>query len=68
MDECRCEQLNVLSGDVARDLRRRHLESAGIDGMGRALHRCPDTGIEWLEERDPTGYSGDTVVLRRRTR
>jgi hypothetical protein len=68
MDVCRCEQLNVLSGDVARELRKRHLEPAGADGMGRAVHRCPDTGIEWLEEREAVGYSGDAIVLRRRLR
>jgi hypothetical protein len=65
MVRCRCEVLNVMSGAVARDYRRTHLEQVRIDGMGRPVHRCEGTGIEWAEERSRTGYADDATVLRR---
>jgi hypothetical protein len=65
---CRCQVLNVMSGEVARDYARRHLEEARTDGMGRTVHRCPDTEIEWAEERSGTGYGDDVTVLRRLAR
>jgi hypothetical protein len=65
---CRCEVLNVLSGDVAREYTTRHLTRSRTDGMGRTVHRCDETEIEWIEEREPSGYGDDVIVLRRATR
>lgn len=65
---CRCEVLNNLAGAVARDYARRHLDRTRTDGLGRSVHRCPDTGVDWTEERSATGYGDDVVVLRRLTR
>lgn len=62
---CRCAVLNVMSGDLAREYVRLHLDPAGTDGMGRAIHRCPEAGQSWVEEREPGGYGDDVVVLRR---
>jgi hypothetical protein len=67
MSDCRCQTLNVVSGDLAPTWCAA-TSSTGVDGMGRAVHVCPDTGTEWVEERDPTGYGDDVVVLRRRGR
>jgi hypothetical protein len=63
--ECRCEVLNVMSGDLARQYTRTHLEVSRVDGLGRTIHRCEATGLEWLEERSASGYGDDVVVLRR---
>ena len=65
MATCRCDALNVMSGEVARDYLRGHLDRARTDGLGRTVHRCDESDIEWLEERDATGYGDDTTVLRR---
>ena len=68
MTPCRCDVLNVMSGDVARDYITSHLEQVRVDGVGRPVHRCGDTGIEWTEERSASGYSNDAIVLRRGSR
>ncbi|MEX2562486.1 MAG: hypothetical protein WD358_04450 [Nitriliruptoraceae bacterium] len=68
MQECRCRHLNVLSGAVAHDYARLHLEQRKTDGMGRRVLSCPDLHVEWVEEREPAGYGDDVVVLRRLTR
>jgi hypothetical protein len=65
---CRCEVLNVLSGEVARDYLRTHLERDRLDGMGRTVHRCEGSGVEWVEDRSGSGYGDDVTVLRRLTR
>ena len=57
-----------MSGEVARDYVRRHLVRTRFDGLGRQVHRCEETGIEWAEERSGTGYGEDVTVLRRLTR
>lgn len=62
---CRCAVLNVMSGEVARDYVRQHLDRDRTDGMGRTLYRCPQEGVGWVEEREPGGYGQDVVVLRR---
>ena len=62
---CRCQVLNVMSGDLARDYARHHLDADGTDGMGRVVYRCPDHDVGWVEEREPNGYGDDVVVLRR---
>ncbi len=62
---CRCAVLNVMSGNVARDYVRQHLDPDRTDGMGRQVYRCPEMGLTWLEEREPGGYGSDVVVLRR---
>ncbi len=65
MVACRCAVLNGLSGAVARDYVATHLERRRIDGMGRQVHACPDSEVEWTEERQPEGYGEDVLVLRR---
>lgn len=62
---CRCAVLNNLSGAVAADYARKHLDRARTDGLGRVVHRCADTGVDWTEERSSTGYGEDVLVLRR---
>jgi hypothetical protein len=62
---CRCRVLNVMSGALAREYRDAHLGTERTDGMGRAVLRCPDTGIEWVQEVSATGYGQDIAVLRR---
>jgi hypothetical protein len=64
MVSCRCEVLNVMSGEVARDYARKHLHEDRTDGMGRPVLRCPTSEVEWVEDRSPGGH-GDAVVLRR---
>ncbi|MFO7961458.1 MAG: hypothetical protein R6U94_10975 [Nitriliruptoraceae bacterium] len=54
-----------MSGDVASEYLRYHLEVERTDGMGRRVHRCADSGVSWIEERRPSGYGGDVIVLRR---
>lgn len=65
---CRCAVLNNLSGAVAREYAHKHLDRVRTDGMGRRVHRCPDTAVEWTEEHRIEGYGDDVVVLRRRDR
>lgn len=65
---CRCTVLNNLSGAVASDYVRRHLDHARTDGLGRSVHRCPETGVDWTEERSASGYGDDVLVLRRNLR
>lgn len=65
---CRCRVLNVMSGEVARDYIRHHLDLERTDGMGRRVFRCPEREVSWVEEREPNGYGEDVVVLRRARR
>lgn len=65
MSPCKCRNLNVVSGDMARDYVASHLDHTRIDGMAPAVYRCGGTDIEWVEEREPTGYNDDAIVLRR---
>lgn len=65
---CRCAVLNNLSGEIADEYTRKHLDRSHTDGMGRNVHRCPDTEVVWTEERRREGYGDDGVVLRRRDR
>lgn len=65
MITCRCEVLNVMSGDVARDYARVHLQQSRTDGMGRPVLRCQETDMEWVEERTGAGYGDDVMLLRR---
>lgn len=65
MVACRCELLNVMSGAVATDYLREHLDEVRDTGHGRVLYRCPDTGIGWTEDRRAEGYGDEVVVLRR---
>jgi hypothetical protein len=68
MGTCRCEVLNVMSGAVATDYTRLHLDQVRTTGNGRMLYRCPDTGISWTEDRKAEGYGDEVVVLRRNKR
>lgn len=65
MGTCRCAVLNVMSGEVAREYLRVHLQHDRTDGMGRNVHRCEESGVDWVEERKPGGYGEDVTVLRR---
>lgn len=65
---CRCTVLNNLAGAVAAEYARKHLDRSRTDGMGRTVHRCPDTEVEWTEEHRVEGYGDDILVLRRRGR
>ena len=62
---CRCGVLNVMSGNVAREYARYHLEVERTDGVGRQVHRCAESGVTWIEERSQTGYRDEVMVLRR---
>ena len=68
MVQCRCDVLNVMSGEVARDYVRTHLQPSRADGMGRDVHRCAETGQEWVEDRSGSGYRDDVMLLRRLSR
>ena len=65
MGTCRCEVLNVMSGAVATDYVRTHLDEVRATGNGRVLYRCPDTGIGWTRDSKAAGYGDEVVVLRR---
>lgn len=65
METCRCDVINVLSGPVAQDYLAGHLATDRTDGLGRQVHRCPHTGVEWVVDRSPDGYAEDVLVLRR---
>lgn len=68
MVTCRCEVLNVMSGAVASDYARQHLDPVRSPGNGRVLYRCPETGIGWSQDRAAHGVDDETVVLRRDAR
>ncbi len=61
MVPCRCQVLNHLSGAIAADYARTHLEDLGTSGTGRTWE-CPDTGVRWA---GPAG-AGDVVDRLRR--
>jgi len=65
METCRCEVLNVLSGPVAQDYLTGHLAADRTDGLGRQVHTCPYTEVEWVADRSPEGYADEVLVLRR---
>ncbi|MFP4635612.1 MAG: hypothetical protein ACLFRD_07120 [Nitriliruptoraceae bacterium] len=54
-----------MSGDVAVEYLQGHLHKERTDGVGRTVHRCSETDVEWIEERSQTGYGSDVTVLRR---
>ena len=63
---CRCEVLNVMTGAIALDYARQHLDVVR-EGAGRVTtYACPDTGVNWVEERAPHGADDSTRRLRRR--
>jgi hypothetical protein len=57
-----------MSGAVARDYARAHLDRDRLDGMGRTVHRCAVSGVEWTEDHRGSGDGDDVTVLRRLTR
>ncbi len=65
---CRCEVLNVMTGDAARDYARTHLDVVRSDGHGTTYYRCPQTGMTWAEEQAPAPYAGTVRRLRRAER
>jgi len=65
MGTCRCKILNVLSGALARDLLDHHLREVRTDGMGRTIHLCEDSEIEWVEDHQRSAYDDEVTVLRR---
>ena len=68
MVECRCEVLNNLMGDGARDYANGHLDEVRDDGQGRRYLRCPESGLGWVDERAPAAYGPDQRRLRRTDR
>ena len=62
---CRCEVLNNLTGEQASEYARHHLDVTRADTGRVTTYRCPDTGINWVEERAPTAYDDQTRRLRR---
>jgi hypothetical protein len=66
--QCRCNVLNVMSGEVARAYLRTHLVRERTDGMNRRIHRCEVSAIEWIEDGREGGYGEDVLVLRRMQR
>lgn len=68
MGSCRCEMLNVMSGAVASDYARDHLDEVRSGGRGRKVFRCPDTGVTWMQDIAASGYDADSIVLRRSPR
>lgn len=62
---CRCSVLNNLTGEQAADYARHHLDVTRADTGRVTTYRCPETGIEWVEERAPTAYDDSTRRLRR---
>ena len=65
MGTCRCEVLNVLSGALANDYLDGHLQQVREDGLGRTVHRCEASDVEWLEEHRSSGFDDEVTVLRR---
>lgn len=65
MTRCQCAVLNVLSGALAAEYVASHLDQDRTDGMGRNVHRCAQTDVTWVEERQPSGYGEAVTVLRR---
>ncbi|HEX9890353.1 MAG TPA: hypothetical protein VGA69_12790 [Nitriliruptorales bacterium] len=50
---CRCEILNTLTGDIARDYSNAHLEpETATRHRDEGRYRCPDTGVTWVLEHD----------------
>ncbi|MBW3657221.1 MAG: hypothetical protein KY457_01185 [Actinobacteria bacterium] len=68
MTRCRCDVLNVMSGDAASDYAVQHLDRVREDGQGQTYYRCPETGTAWVEERAPDTYAGESRRLRRTDR
>ncbi|MDX1659648.1 MAG: hypothetical protein R3343_12575 [Nitriliruptorales bacterium] len=62
---CRCEVLNTMSGDAARDYANGHLDEVRADRQGVTYYRCPETGVGLVEERAPSAHLSDTRRLRR---
>lgn len=61
---CRCNMLNVLSGALATEYLLGHLGGADADS-NRRVHTCPNTGVQWIEDRSATQYASSSQVLRR---
>jgi len=61
---CRCRVLNVLSGDLADDYLAGHLGVTDVESS-RRVHTCPNTGVQWIEDRSAAQYAATTRVLRR---
>lgn len=66
MVQCRCVVLNHLSGAIAADYVRTHLDSLGSGGNHRVF-ACPDTGVRWADDT-PGGSGGGIDCLRRQER
>lgn len=65
MVQCRCAVLNHLTGAIAADYVRTHLESLGNGGGGRVF-ACPETGVRWADESG--GGASSVERLRRQER
>jgi hypothetical protein len=62
---CRCAMLNALSGPAASEYARLHLDVTREVAGRTTTYLCPETGIEWVEERTPTAFNDDARRLRR---
>lgn len=65
MVTCQCAVLNNLTGQQAADYAHHHLDVTRAHTGRVATYRCPETGIEWVEERAPNAYDDQTRRLRR---
>lgn len=68
MVTCRCEVLNVMTGDAAKDYARQHLDETRSDGQGRTYFRCSESGVGWVSEHPRGPFSGEALQLRRTDR
>lgn len=62
---CRCEVLNTMSGDAARDYANGHLDEVRSSQQGVTYYRCPQTSVEWIEEPASGAHAGSALRLRR---
>lgn len=63
MTACRCNILNTLAGDAARDYTNGHLDpETAARHRGEGRFRCPETEITWVLEHDRVN---DAPRLRR---
>ncbi len=65
MVTCRCQVLNVMTGEAAVEYAQEHLELTRSDDQGRTYHRCPTTQVGWVQEPPPGPVSGEAIQLRR---
>jgi hypothetical protein len=60
--ECRCVMLNHMSGAIAADYARVHLDVVAAGWGSSRMWECPDTGVQWAA---PGGHRDPVAQLRR---